>query len=106
MEDYILSCCSSCDLSNEWIEKRNLHYVSFKVLVGDEIKLDDMGKSFSPWEMYKLMENGTDTKTSQVSVGEYMDYFEPFLQDGKDIIHVTLSTGISGTYFLGEGISF
>ena len=98
MEDYILSCCSSCDLSNEWIEKRNLHYVSFNVMVGDETKKDDMGKTFSPWEMYKLMAKGTETKTSQVSIGEYMDHFEQFLKEGKDIIHVTLSTGISGTY--------
>ena len=41
MEDYILSCCSSCDLSNEWIEKRNLHYVCHEVIVGDEVKKDD-----------------------------------------------------------------
>ena len=98
MEDYILSCCSSCDLSNEWIEKRNLHYVCFNVMVGNEQKKDDMGKSFSPWEMYERMAAGEDTKTSMVSIGEYMDYFRPFLEDGKDIIHVTLSTGISGTY--------
>ena len=37
------------------------------------------------------------TKTSQVNVEEYIDYFEPFLKDGKDILHLTLSSGISGT---------
>ncbi len=98
MEDYILSCCSSCDLSNEWIEKRNLHYVCHEVIVGDEVKKDDMGITFSPWDMYKLMAEGADTKTSMVSIGDYMEYFEEFLKEGKDIIHVSLSTGISGTY--------
>ena len=43
------------------------------------------------------MKNGADTKTAQVSVGEYVDYFTPFLDEGRDIIHVSLSSGISGT---------
>ena len=29
---------------------------------------------------------------------EFVEYFEPFLQEGKDIIHLTLSSGISGVY--------
>ena len=41
---------------------------------------------------------GADTKTSQVSIGEYIDLFTPILESGKDILHVTLSSGISGTY--------
>ena len=41
---------------------------------------------------------GEDTKTSQVSVGDYEALFEKNLNDGKDILHVTLSSGISGTY--------
>ena len=35
--------------------------------------------------------------TSQVNAGQYETMFEPFLKDGKDIIHITLSSGISGT---------
>jgi DegV family protein with EDD domain len=37
------------------------------------------------------------TNTSQVSVGEYLEYFEKFLKEGKDVLHLTLSSGISGT---------
>jgi len=43
------------------------------------------------------MLDGEDTKTSQVSMIEYEEFFEPFLKEGKDIIHVTLSSGLSGT---------
>ncbi len=35
--------------------------------------------------------------TSQVNAEQYETMFEPFLKDGKDIIHITLSSGISGT---------
>ena len=50
-----------------------------------------------PEEMYARMLDGEDSKTSQVSVGEYVDYFEAMLKEGKDILHLTLSSGISGT---------
>ena len=41
---------------------------------------------------------GEDCRTSQVSIGEYMDFWRPFLEEGKDVLHVTLSSGVSGTY--------
>ena len=37
-------------------------------------------------------------KTSQVSVGEYEEFWEPFVAEGKDVLHLALSSGISGTY--------
>ena len=43
------------------------------------------------------MENGADTRTSQVNAEEYEQYFETILKEGKDIIHLTLSSGISGS---------
>ena len=49
-------------------------------------------------DFYKAMENGASTKTSQPNVAEYEEYFEPFLKEGKDILHLTLSSGISGAH--------
>lgn len=37
------------------------------------------------------------TSTSQVNVEEYEEYFDEFLRQGKDILHLTLSSGVSGT---------
>ena len=98
MGEYVLSCCSSCDLNPEVMEKRNIPYVFFNVTLGDKAVKDDMGLSFSPRELLKRMEAGEDAKTSQVSIGEYTDYFKKYLDEGIDILHVTLSSGISGTY--------
>lgn len=44
------------------------------------------------------MEQGAETKTSQINSEEFIEYFESFLKEGKDIVHVTLSSGISGVY--------
>ncbi len=98
MSDYVLSCCASCDLNPDWMKKRNLPYAFFNVTLDGLSVKDDMGLSFSPRELLKRMEEGADAKTSQVSIGEYQTYFEEFLKEGKDILHVTLSSGISGTY--------
>ena len=49
-------------------------------------------------KFYQAMVDGADTKTSQINADEFMTYFEPYLKEGKDIVHVTLSSGISGVY--------
>lgn len=43
------------------------------------------------------MADGAETKTSQVNADEYEKYFRKFLEDGKDILHLCLSSGISGS---------
>ncbi len=98
MGDYVLSCCSTADLSKERFEKRQIQYVCFHFELGGKEYLDDLGVSVPPEELYRRMIAGEDTKTSQVSVGDYEALFEKNLKDGKDILHVTLSSGISGTY--------
>ena len=84
MSEYVLSCCASCDLNPEWMKRRNLPYAFFNVTLDGLSVKDDMGLSFSPRELIKRMEEGADTKTSQVSLGEYQTYFEEFLKEGKD----------------------
>ena len=98
MGDYVLSCCSTADLSKERFEKREIQYLCFHFELGGKEYLDDLGASVPPEELYRRMVAGEDTKTSQISVGEYEALFEKNLKEGKDILHVTLSSGISGTY--------
>lgn len=98
MSDFVLSCCSTVDLTQEVLKKRDISFVCFHYELDGVQYMDDMGVSMSPEKLFEEMAKGKDTKTSQVAVGEYMDYFIPFLEAGKDILHVTLSSGISGTY--------
>ena len=94
---YVLSCCSTADLSKEHFDFRDIHYICFHYQIDGEDYPDDLGQSMPFDEFYERMKNGADTKTAQVSVGEYVDYFTAFLEQGKDIIHVSLSSGISGS---------
>jgi len=72
MSDYVISCCSTADLSKEHFEKRNIECI------------------------YQKMTQGAETKTSQINVEEFDKYFTKFLEEGKDILHLSLSSGISG----------
>ena len=102
MSDYILSCCSTADLSKEHFESRDIHYICFHYFLNGVEYPDDLGQSISFPDFYKAMADGAQTKTSQVSISEYLDAWTPFLEAGKDVLHVTLSTGISGTYNSAE----
>ncbi len=96
MSDYVLSCCSTADLTKEHFEKRDIKYICFHLEIDGKEYLDDLGESMDFHEFYQKMAGGAMTKTSQINVDEFVNYFETFLKEGKDIIHLSLSSGISG----------
>jgi DegV family protein with EDD domain len=98
MSGYILSCCSTADLSKHHFEGRDIHYICFHFSLDGKSYPDDLGASVPFDEFYKAMAEGADTKTSQVSTGDFINYFTPFLDQGLDILHVCLSSGLSGVY--------
>lgn len=98
MGDYILSCCSTADLTQEHFESRDIHYICFHFELDGKQYLDDLGKSIAFHDFYQAMKNGAETRTSQINAEEFIQYFTPFLEEGKDILHLTLSSGISGVY--------
>lgn len=97
MERYVLSCCSTADLTKEHFDQRDIGYICFHYEMDGVNYSDDLGQSMSFEEFYDRMANGADTKTSQVNAAEYEDYFRAYLTRGYDILHVTLSSGLSGT---------
>ena len=97
MSEYILSCCSTADLTKEHFESRDIHYICFHYAIEGVEYMDDLGESMSFEEFYARMAKGADTRTSQVNISEYVAYFTQFLEKGLDIVHVCLSSGISGT---------
>lgn len=97
MENYVLSCCSTADLSREHFEERDIHYICFHYQLDGVDYPDDLGQTIPFDEFYQKMVNGADTRTSQVNTEEYEAYFASFLEQGLDVLHLTLSSGISGS---------
>lgn len=97
MANYILSCCSTADLTKEHFQKRDIKYVCFHFYLNGREYTDDLGESIPFDEFYKEVGAGADTRTSQVNISEYVSFFSKYLEEGKDIVHVCLSSGLSGT---------
>ncbi|MBE5933002.1 MAG: DegV family protein [Lachnospiraceae bacterium] len=98
MGDYIISACSTADLTKEQFERFDIKYIYFHYFLDDVQYPDDLGQTMSFDEFYKKMADGSDTRTSQVNVDEFIEFFTPYLEAGKDVLHLTLSSGISGVY--------
>lgn len=98
MDNFVLSCCSTADLSKEHFIKRNISYICFHYNLNGVDYLDDLGESIPFDQFYKALAQGGNAQTSQVNISEYLEYFIKFFEQGKDILHVSLSSGISGTY--------
>lgn len=92
-----LSCCSPADLTSEFLSSKDIYYIPYHLILGNKELIDDLGASLPYEEFYQAMVDGADTKTMQVNIYEYVDHFKKLLEKGLPILHVTLSSGLSGT---------
>jgi len=98
MSQYVITCCSTADMPESFFTERNIPFVCFHFTINGEQYPDDLGKTMPFEEFYRIMHTGVQPTTSQVNVDEFINFFEPFLKDGIDVLHVSLSSGISGAY--------
>ena len=97
MTDFVLSCGSTADVTAEQIRERNIDCISFYYTVNGTEYADDLGQSLGYEEFYDMLKVGADTKTVQLNVYQYCEHFRPILASGKDILHISMSSGITGT---------
>ena len=102
MSAYVLSCCSTVDLTREKIEARGIKWVPFHYEIDGKEYLDDFGETISYSDFYAAMTKGSSTKTSQVNVGEFYEHFKAIVSEGKDVLHISFSSGLSGAYSSAE----
>lgn len=96
MTDFILSTGSTVDLPREILEKENIKWIGFPYQIDDVAYIDDLGLTMKLDEFYQKLDEGSIARTSQITYAKYMEYFEKLLVEDKDILHVTLSSGLTG----------
>ena len=90
---------SSCNLTEEAIEKLGLHIMSLSYFLNDVEYLGyEKGKKFDHKAFYDQLANKVSAKTSQVTPVLAREICEPILKEGNDILYVGFSSGLSGTY--------
>lgn len=98
MPAFTLTCCSTADRPKSFFDKREIPYACFHWSEGGVDHLDDLYQSIMPEEFYGAIKAGAEPTTSQVSVGEFVALWEPVAAGGSDVLHVSLSSGLSGAY--------
>lgn len=96
MNDFVIYADSSFDLSREVAEEWGVGYasLSFRFGNGQEYSNDDMPIS----EFYSRMRAGEVAKTAAVNTEKFSEVFENILKEGKDILYIGFSSGLSSTY--------
>lgn len=95
MRDYVITVNSTVDLPKEWLEERNVPVIPLRYTIDGETYKDMEGLSSK--EFFQKLREGKMAVTSQVNPDQAKEALEVFLKEGKDILHLAFSSGLSGT---------
>lgn len=95
MSDYIITVNSTVDTTKEWLKERGVPYIPLKYTIDGKTYSDMDGLSSK--EFFEKLREGKMSTTSQVNPEEARVALEPYLKEGKDILHLAFSSGLSGT---------
>lgn len=98
MSKFILACATTTDMPKSFFEERDIKYIYFHFLLDDKQYDDDFGESYPYDKFYQRIVEGGMPTTCQINVEEHMELFEKYLKDGQDILFVSMSSGISGSF--------
>lgn len=97
MNKIILSADSTCDLDAELVERYAVNLLPLQVNLGGKVYKD--GVDITPDLIYETYQKERILpKTSATNPAEYMEYFKKWTDEGYEVIHLSLGSGLSSTY--------
>ena len=96
---YLIFADVSIDIDKKFAAENDVRYIPMEYSLGEEIfyctepENDEMMHNY-----YDKLRNKIKTQTSQITPNKYIDIFEPLVKEGKSIIYISLSSGLSNTY--------
>lgn len=97
MSKIILSADRTCDIGEELREKYSVSLISYPITLEDKKYMDSV--DIFPDDLYEVFKKtGNLPKTSAINPSEYIDYFKPWVDEGYEVIHITLSSAITSSY--------
>ncbi len=93
----VLCADSTCDLGPELVERYNVKVYPFHVLLDGQTYSD--GVDLVPDDIYRVYkEKGMLPKTAAINMAEYLEYFQSFVDEGFEVIHINLGAGLSSSH--------
>lgn len=99
MSDFVMLTDSSADLSAQMVQQADVEVIplSFNIQGRTYHNYPD-NREMDPALFYDMLRAGELATTAAVNVGEYVQAMEPFLAQGRDVLVLAFSSGLSGTY--------
>ena len=98
-KDYVMFVDSDCDVDLKFCQEHGMQLISMPYVVdGKEIYPYKDFDVFDEQGFYDMLRGGTVPTTCGLSPVAYMEYFEPFLKEGKDILYAHFSAAMTGTF--------
>ena len=92
-----VTCDSTCDLTKELYSKYNIDVFPLGVALGDDFRYDSVDVTAQELYDYVGRTNRLPT-TSAISVGDYQDCFQKYVDQGYEVVHISLSSDLSSSY--------
>ena len=94
----VFLCDSNCELWHTRLEELNVDYISMPYCYGNEEYYYDLGKHTDFNKFYSAVRGGTIPKTMALNPENYKDILTPYFQAGEDVLYVSFSHAMSGTF--------
>jgi len=89
---------SSCDLPSEYLKEHGIEVLPMAFLLDGRTHNQGYWQEISGKEFYHALRNGSLAKTSQVNPGTLVNVFTEYAKQGKDVLFLVLSGGLSATF--------
>ncbi len=96
--NYRITTDSTADLPQEFLSERGIACVGMAFQIGGEEYREGPDLNMTSKQFYDRLRAGEAASTMQVNTYEFVDFVEPFLAAGEDVLHIAFSSGLSGTY--------
>lgn len=100
MAEYVIFTDSSCDLPNDKIAEYGLKVASLELNI--EGKGTVLNHEIDPKEAYALLREKHAIKTAAANMDKFTELFEKELVEGKDVLYLGFSSGLSATFMAGK----
>ncbi|MBE6769323.1 MAG: DegV family protein [Ruminococcaceae bacterium] len=97
MSEYVIFTDSACDIDEQKLKSWQVAYCSLSFTIAGEDK-EYSNYDLAPHDFYEKMRGGAVAKTSAINTDSFLNYFEPILKEGKDLLYLGFSSGLSATF--------
>ena len=94
---YALVTDTSANLPAAWLREHDVQAIPYSFFMNGEEHTCSGPDEFDGAAFYQFLSDGGEVKTTLINAQQYEDFFRPYLEAGRDLLYVGMSSGISSS---------